>query len=132
MRVVMRGYRVTFDGLARAFDVTAKDASVEMRRKVRTLAGNFQLLAREPRLLVPGVNPVWLQFMSHKVGRLLVPYALVTLCVTSTALATSSWLYAAAFGAQMTFYALAAYGAVLDRRRQPAPIARDEVFHEAA
>jgi biofilm PGA synthesis N-glycosyltransferase PgaC len=130
MRVVMRGYRVTFDGLARAFDVTAKDASVEMRRKVRTLAGNFQLLAREPRLLVPGLNPVWLQFMSHKVGRLLVPYALIGLLVSSLALARYHWFYAVAFAAQLAFYALAAYGAALGRRAAAA--APVEVIREAA
>jgi poly-beta-1,6-N-acetyl-D-glucosamine synthase len=130
MRVVMRGYRVTFDGLARAFDVTAKDASAEMRRKVRTLAGNFQLLWREPRLLVPGLNPVWLQFMSHKVGRLLVPYALIGLLISSLALARYHWFYAVAFTAQLAFYGLAAYGAALDRRAvTTAPV---EVIREVA
>jgi cellulose synthase/poly-beta-1,6-N-acetylglucosamine synthase-like glycosyltransferase len=135
MRVVMRGYRVTFDGLAHAFDTTAKTASAELGRKVRTLAGNFQLLAQEPRLLLPGLNPVWLQFMSHKVARLLVPYALVSLLLSSMALAPRSWFYAAACAAQLAFYALAAYGAVLDRRQSalpPAPSSPSEVMREAA
>ncbi len=135
MRVVMRGYRVTFDSFARAFDTTAKTASAELGRKVRTLAGNFQLLAQEPRLLLPGLNPVWLQFMSHKVGRLLVPYALVALLLSSIALAPRSWFYAAACAAQLAFYALAAYGAVLDRRQRdlpPAPSSPSEVMREAA
>jgi hypothetical protein len=44
-------------------------ARTEARRKRRTLAGNYQLLAMEPRLLVPVINPVWLQYISHKVGR---------------------------------------------------------------
>ncbi len=132
MRVVLRGYRVTVDPGARAFDVASPDASSELRRKVRTLAGNFQLLAQEPRLLVPVVNPVWLQFMSHKVGRLLVPYALVAVSAASAVLSTQSWLYAAAFGGQLLFYGLAAYGAVLDRRARPASVTSGEVFHEAA
>jgi hypothetical protein len=85
-----------------------------MRRKVRTLAGNFQLLRLEPRLLVPVVNPVWLQFMSHKVGRLLVPYALISLLVASASLADTSWFYLAAFAGQASFYGLAVYGAILD------------------
>jgi hypothetical protein len=85
---------------------------------MRTLAGNFQLMAQEPRLLVPGVNPVWLQFMSHKIGRLLVPYALVAIFATSAALALTSWFYALVFGAQLLFLALAAYGAALDRRER--------------
>jgi cellulose synthase/poly-beta-1,6-N-acetylglucosamine synthase-like glycosyltransferase len=132
MRVVMRGYRVIFDSLARAFDETAKNASTEMRRKVRTLAGNFQLLAQEPRLLVPGLNPVWLQFMSHKVGRLLVPYALIGLLVSSVSLASQSWLYAVACVAQLGFYGLAAYGAALERRHAGPTPSPTEVIREAA
>lgn len=132
MRVVMRGYRVTFDGLAQAFDTTAKSASAELRRKVRTLAGNFQLLAQEPRLLMPGLNPVWLQFMSHKVGRLLVPYALIALLLSSMVLAPRSWFYAAACAAQVAFYGLAAYGAWLERRQLDAPTSPSEVIREAA
>jgi cellulose synthase/poly-beta-1,6-N-acetylglucosamine synthase-like glycosyltransferase len=131
MRVVLDGYRVTFDSAARAFDVAAPDATHELRRKMRTLAGNFQLAALEPRLLVPGLNPVWLQFMSHKIGRLLVPYALVAIFVTSAALAWTSWFHAFVFGAQALFYGLAAYGATLDRRGRAASIGR-EVNREAA
>jgi cellulose synthase/poly-beta-1,6-N-acetylglucosamine synthase-like glycosyltransferase len=118
IRVVLRGYQVTFDGNAHAFDDAPVDCEQELRRKMRTLAGNFQLVVQEPRLLVPGVNPVWLQFMSHKVGRLLVPYALLAIFCTSAMLARTSWLYAAAFAAQLLFCGLAAYGAALDRRER--------------
>src|SRR5262249_32630015 len=68
MRAVLAGYRVVFADQAIAFDQAAVDAAAERRRKVRTLAGNVQILGIEPRLLVPFVNPVWLQYMSHKVG----------------------------------------------------------------
>ncbi|MGE0447577.1 MAG: glycosyltransferase family 2 protein, partial [Vicinamibacterales bacterium] len=131
MRVVLGGRRVIVDHRARAFDEAAADAPAELRRKVRTLAGNFQLMAQEPRLLVPLVNPVWLQFMSHKVGRLFAPYALVALLVASAALALESAFYAAALGGQLVFYALALYGARLDRRERLVP-ARGEVYREAA
>jgi cellulose synthase/poly-beta-1,6-N-acetylglucosamine synthase-like glycosyltransferase len=132
MRVVLAGSRVIFDGEARAYDEAAKDASTELRRKSRTLAGNFQLLAREPRLLVPFVNPVWVQFVSHKVGRLVVPYALVATLVASTWLAPSSYFYALAFAAQAGFYGLAAYGALLDWRTKHGPAKVREVIREAA
>ena len=69
---------------------------------------------------MPFANPVWLQYLSHKVGRLLVPWALLALFATSAALAASSWIYAAAFVAQAAFYGLAVVGAFLDARdRQP-------------
>ncbi len=131
MRVVLRRYRVLFDATALAFDEASSDVVVETQRKVRTLAGNFQLLGLEPRLLVPGLNPVWLQFMSHKVGRLAVPYALLALLASNVWLASGSWMYTAALAGQLAFYGLAAYGAVLDRRRRvTAPLA--EVVREAA
>jgi poly-beta-1,6-N-acetyl-D-glucosamine synthase len=120
-----------FEGAALAFDGTSKDASQETRRKVRTLAGNYQLLALEPRLLLPIVNPVWLQFMSHKIGRLVVPHALIVWFAASAWLAPSSWFYAAAFAAQLAFYGLAVYGAVLDYRRRVTTTG-PEVLREAA
>lgn len=116
MRLVLRGYRVLFDARALAFDETAPDAASETRRKIRTLAGNYQLVALEPRLLLPWVNPVWLQFVSHKLGRLVVPYALVTVLVANAWIASLSILYTLAFAAQAAFYGAAVYGAWLDRR----------------
>jgi cellulose synthase/poly-beta-1,6-N-acetylglucosamine synthase-like glycosyltransferase len=120
MRAVLAGWRIVFEADATAEDRTAPDAAAEARRKRRTLAGNYQILAQEPRLLLPFANPVWLQYMSHKVGRLVVPWALIALFVTSAALAATSWIYAAAFVAQAAFYGLAVAGAWLDaRERQP-------------
>jgi hypothetical protein len=115
MRAVLAASRVVFSSEALAFDPVAP-SGVELRRKIRTLAGNYQILRLEPRLLNPFRNPVWIQYMSHKVGRLLVPYALLGLLVTSAILAASSPFYALAFAGQVLFYALAAYGAWLSRR----------------
>ena len=115
MRAVLAATRVVFASNALAFDPVAP-AAVELKRKIRTLAGNYQILGLEPRLLLPGKNPVWIQYMSHKVGRLLVPYALAAILFSSAALATTSLFYAAAFAAQLAFYALAAYGAHLTAR----------------
>jgi len=113
MRCVMQGRRVVFNRRARAFDRVADSAS-EARRKRRTHAGNYQLLAIEPRLLAPWSNRLWLQYVSHKIGRLLVPFALIGLLVSSASLAGSSAAYALAFTAQCGFYLLAALGAFLE------------------
>jgi hypothetical protein len=107
---------VVFEEGARAYDRTSADAPTEARRKIRTLAGNYQILAHEPRLLMPFVNPVWLQYMSHKVGRLLVPWALVCAFVTSVALAPGHWFFTLVLSAQAAFYLLAGFGAALDVR----------------
>ncbi len=121
MRAVLAGHRVVFNPKARAFDRTACDADTEARRKIRTLAGNFQILWLEPRLLDPRRNPVWLQYLSHKLGRLLVPYALLLLFAASTALAARHGIYLAALIAQCAGYVLAGYGAWLELRVKSAP-----------
>jgi cellulose synthase/poly-beta-1,6-N-acetylglucosamine synthase-like glycosyltransferase len=110
MRAVLAGRRIVFEERARAFDRAAVDATAESRRKVRTLAGNYQILAQEPRLLFPIANPVWIQYVSHKIGRLLIPWALAILFVTSGLLMFGGWMYTAAFAVQAVFYALACYG----------------------
>jgi cellulose synthase/poly-beta-1,6-N-acetylglucosamine synthase-like glycosyltransferase len=115
MRAVLAGWRAVFEPAARAFDVTAPDTKTEQRRKTRTLAGNWQILALEPRLLLPWANPVWLQYVSQKVGRLLVPFALVAAVGSAFALAPASRIAMIALVAQAVFYALAGYGAWLDR-----------------
>ena len=116
MRAVLAGWRIVFEEEAVAEDRTAPNAAAEARRKRRTLAGNYQILAQEPRLLIPFVNPVWLQYASHKVGRLVVPWALLGALISSAVLIGRHWIYTAAFAAQAAFYALAAYGGWLDYR----------------
>jgi cellulose synthase/poly-beta-1,6-N-acetylglucosamine synthase-like glycosyltransferase len=121
MRVVMAGYRVVFDERARAFDRVAADGDGEARRKIRTLAGNVQIAWLEPRLLAPGRNPVWFQYVSHKIGRLLVPYALLAAFGASLALAAQNTFYLAALAGEVAFLILAGYGALLEHRvRMPA------------
>jgi cellulose synthase/poly-beta-1,6-N-acetylglucosamine synthase-like glycosyltransferase len=110
MRAVLAGWRVVYEERARAFDRASTDAAAESRRKVRTLAGNYQILAQDPRLLVPLVNPVWVQYVSHKIGRLLVPWALLTWFVASATLLLDGWIYTTAFVVQALFYGLAGYG----------------------
>ena len=123
MQAVLAGARVIFEASARAFDRVAPIGKSEFDRKTRTLAGNYQLLRLQPRLLVPFVNPVWLQFVSHKLGRLVVPYALCAILISSAVLAGQSVFYAAAFLGQLAFYGLAMYGAMLDRRGRQAAAA---------
>jgi poly-beta-1,6-N-acetyl-D-glucosamine synthase len=118
MRVVLAGYRVVFTERARAFDRAAVDADAEARRKVRTLAGNYQILVLEPRLLLPWRNRVWLQYVSHKLGRLVMPYALLTIFVASTALADTHVFYLAALAAQVGLVLLAGCGALIEYRGQ--------------
>jgi cellulose synthase/poly-beta-1,6-N-acetylglucosamine synthase-like glycosyltransferase len=114
MRVVLAGYRVVFNDAARAFDRAAVDADAESRRKVRTLAGNYQILLLEPRLLLPWRNPVWWQYVSHKIGRLLVPFAWLAAFAANIVLAADSAWYQLLLAGQVAFLLLAGYGAILE------------------
>ena len=75
-----------------------------------------------PRLLLPWRNRVWLQYLSHKVGRLLVPYALLALMAPASCSLSARSSTRAALAAQCAFYLLAAYGAWLDFERISAAV----------
>ena len=110
LRAHLAGKRIVFEPGAHAYDQTA-DTRREFSRKARTLAGNFQLLTQLPALLVPWKNPSWLQFVSHKLCRLAVPFSLGGILISSVVLTPLSPIYAAALGAQLGLYVLAAVGA---------------------
>jgi len=118
LRVVLRGRRVVFEPRARAYDRAAASATEEFRRKVRTLAGNFQLLNRERWLLSPRRNRLWLQTLSHKGLRLAGPFLMAGAFAANLALLHAP-LYVAAMLAQVLFYLAALLGfALRDARRR--------------
>lgn len=103
-----------------AHDIASTDAREEFARKLRTLAGNWQLLARLPVLLVPGANPLFFAWWSHKFLRLLVPWALL-LALAASAQAPGP-LYRVALVAQVAGYGLAALGLWLPRLAARVPL----------
>lgn len=115
MEVVRAGGRVVFEPRARAYDRAAETAAAEHRRKVRTLAGSFQLVRLSPWLLHPGRNPLWWRFVSHKLARLAVPWCLAVTLGTAARLAAGSTFYTRALWAQLGLYGLAVAGALLAR-----------------
>jgi len=110
MQAVRAGYRVVFDTRAHAYDQASKSPAQERLRKVRTLAGNYQLMAMKPWLLVPFLNPIFVQFVSHKVLRLVAPFAMVALLLATAALAIGHAAYALFFALQAGAYALPLIG----------------------
>jgi cellulose synthase/poly-beta-1,6-N-acetylglucosamine synthase-like glycosyltransferase len=83
MGLRLKGRRLLLNENAIAYD-EAFDDKRESGRKVRTLAGNYQLFARMPRLLIPFVNPSWFETFSHKILRLMSPFLAASLLVSST------------------------------------------------
>ena len=119
-QIVRRGYRVVFETCARAYDRLAASGRDEFVRKVRTIAGTFQLLARERWLWNPRRNRLWLQTVSHKILRLAVPILHAVLFVTNLALVKHGHpFYQAAMAGQIAFYLAAWIGAMWPERRRP-------------
>ncbi|MGH8312938.1 MAG: glycosyltransferase family 2 protein, partial [Gammaproteobacteria bacterium] len=77
MTIARQGYRILFEPRALAYDRIVPSARAEFRRKVRTLAGNFQLFLRAHWVWNPRANRLWLQTLSHKFCRLLCPWFLL-------------------------------------------------------
>ncbi len=74
LQAFFAGYRLVMEPRAVAYDYPTK-AATEFRRKVRTLAGNYQLIRYFPQLLGPA-NRLWFDYVSYKLGRLLLPFLL--------------------------------------------------------
>jgi len=108
LQVAMQGFRVVHDQRAVAYDRLPERARDEFRRKVRTLTGNFQLLTRLPGAVLPWRNPVWFQFVSHKLLRLVAPWAMLAMLVLSAVLPAPG--YRIAFAAQLAAYAFGLIG----------------------
>jgi cellulose synthase/poly-beta-1,6-N-acetylglucosamine synthase-like glycosyltransferase len=92
LSIIRRGYRSVLDSKADVYDRWPEKIDNEFHRKVRTLAGNFQLFQLAPWMLTLQ-NPVLFQLLSHKVLRLLVPYLAILLLASTLALSNASPLY---------------------------------------
>jgi biofilm PGA synthesis N-glycosyltransferase PgaC len=125
MQVIFANHRVWMARDAIAYDVASADVGEEFRRKVRTLAGNWQLIARLPRLMNPLRNRVFFAWFSHKFLRLIVPWALIAAWIASAC--AEGGIYRLALGVQTVAY-LAAIAALL----APAQAARIPLLPAAA
>ena len=92
LRAFFQGYRVIFDPNALAYDYPAM-AGTEFRRRLRTLAGLWQLHQRLP--LFSSGNRMRLHFLSYKFGRLVLPWTLLLMYLSTFTLPASpfrTWL----------------------------------------
>jgi biofilm PGA synthesis N-glycosyltransferase PgaC len=104
LQVARLGRRVVFEPRAVVWDAPAATLQLEFRRKVRTLAGNYQLLRLAPWVLSRS-NPLRFRFVCHKLLRLVVPLILLTLFVSALWI-RAGW-YELALDGQILFYVLA-------------------------
>jgi cellulose synthase/poly-beta-1,6-N-acetylglucosamine synthase-like glycosyltransferase len=106
--IVRQGFRSVLDDSARVWDVWPKTSAGEFNRKVRTLAGNYQLLERAPWLL-GRANRLRFQLISHKLLRLVAPFLFLLLMVTNSVLHAAQ-PYSTFLLMQALFYGLATVG----------------------
>jgi cellulose synthase/poly-beta-1,6-N-acetylglucosamine synthase-like glycosyltransferase len=106
LSIIRQGYRSVLEPRAFVYDEWPQKTSAEFHRKVRTLAGNFQLMQLAPWVLSPQ-NRVFFQLFSHKILRLFVPYLFVSALLASILLAGGSRFYAALAGLQLLILLLA-------------------------
>ena len=136
LRVVLDGRRVVHDPRAKAFDRLPERARAEFRRKVRTLSGNYQLLFRLPAAALPGSSAVWCQFISHKLLRLLVPWALIAMFLLNVLLygAPGGLMYRGLLVGQLAGYSLGLLGLFgpIGARLRPASAASSFLVLNAA
>ncbi len=74
-------YRIYFECEAKAYDLPTSLKS-EFKRKVRTQAGVYQIIRRFPGVLWPG-NRRSFHFLSHKAGRLFLPFFFLSILVST-------------------------------------------------
>jgi poly-beta-1,6-N-acetyl-D-glucosamine synthase len=107
LSVLGRGFRAVYDSTAMVYEEAREMTG--FGRRIRIMAGNLQQIRHVGQVLSPWQPLPLLFFVSHKVVRLLVPFAMVI------ALAANFWLlgsqaYHRLLCAQLLFYALAVCG----------------------
>lgn len=107
LAIVQKGYRAVFEPAAQAFDEPSREAKQELTRKIRTLAGNFQIFKLFSGLFNPVSSPVAWQFFSHKFLRLMIPYFLILVFAVNLVLLSFPF-YRFTLGVQAVFYGIAA------------------------
>lgn len=118
MQVVRQGKRVVLDPRAGVWDLPDLGTGREFGRKVRTLGGIYELLKLQPWLLTKA-NPLRFEFVSHKLFRLAVPFALFAALLSSAFL--PGMIYRVALALQLAFYGLSIWGTF---RPKSNPLAR--------
>lgn len=104
-----KGYRVVLEPASKIYDFPIALKS-EFRRKVRLQAGLYQLLRLMPELLTSR-NRMRMHFLSGKYGRLVVPYCMIAIAISTVGLPPLG--RGLAVTAQLLFYGAAAIDPIL-------------------
>lgn len=114
--VLAKGYRAVYEPTAIVYEEAQEMTG--FGRRVRIMAGNIQQLREIGGLLHPFRPLPLFFFLSHKLCRLLVPFAMLAALLANLFLLQNAF-YLAVFYAQLLFYVLAVAGAIWHIRPKP-------------
>ena len=110
LQIAARNYRGVYEPSAVCYEEAADSFEKEFQRKVRIISRSLNAIRREPRVVLPWVQPRhWFALVSHKMLRWFAPVFLLLSLATSSVLSVSPF-YRLALLLQLLFYALAAVG----------------------
>jgi len=89
LRIMFQGYRIIFEEKAIAYDYPTAEGG-EFRRRLRTLAGLWQVHVRLPALFTR-TNRMRFHFLSHKSARLALPWIILLVWSATIALPHSAF-----------------------------------------
>lgn len=121
MTAVAQGWSCIFERNAIAWDDPSDSLGREAIRKRRTIAGAAQLIIHHPAWLLPWRNPIWFEYVSHKILRLASPMLLLIVAVTNLLL-IRDWQYALLLSGQACFYCSALAGWLCQKLGRPSSI----------
>lgn len=107
--IVQKGFRVLYEPAAESREYASISVRDDFFVKVRMVAGGFQTVAENWRVLFPPLTWFAFTFLSHKVLRWLIPELLIALFLATVVLIAKP-LYQALLFAQLAFYGAALYG----------------------
>lgn len=124
MKIAQRGYKIAYCKRAYAVESASQDIDQEAKRKVRISAGGLQSIVRLAALLnIFRYGTLSFQYISHRVLRWsITPVLWFALLPLNIILAIDSNLYRILLVFQILFYALAAFGYMLNKRKIKNPL----------
>ena len=103
MQAIEQGALCVFERKAIAWDRPSDTLEKEATRKRRTIAGAAKLIAHHPQWLLPWKNPIWFEYISHKIMRLASPL-LLAICLVSHVALIQDHFYFWLFVGHIFFY----------------------------
>lgn len=114
MKVLVNGRKVKFRSTAMAYDFQKLDRKIETKRKARTIGGNFQMLFRYPEFLIARPFIIGFLYFSHKISRLISPFALLAIFALMVQILPSMlWKFVFILGVPTLFFSLRIFNSKL-------------------